>query len=228
MSFGACVVSIPSSSINYIHQGQGHHSAITTHQSPKQDDKNPSSLIQTQPQNHGVNTQKLPTSYLQPQLPNPLELTKTSLPLHTLKRRASRSRRDSKDILGEGLIEAPTIQIILKLQATRMNPLEWQAIRDVLEINEEAFTDIRKLCSLLRQPETGIVNVRGKGEARDGRGEKGKGVERREGMTGARRLMGSTIGRVEDLKVFSRKTKGQSMSLCYTLVPDPAIQMGQA
>lgn len=50
------------------------------------------------------------------------------------------------------MIEAPTVQMILKLQATKMNPLEWQEIRDVLEINEEAFSDIRKLCSLLRQP----------------------------------------------------------------------------
>ncbi|KAE8445316.1 hypothetical protein EG329_013554 [Mollisiaceae sp. DMI_Dod_QoI] len=59
----------------------------------------------------------------------------------------------ARDILGEYLIDAPTVQIILELQATRMDPLEWLSIKEVLEVDEEAFTDIARLCYLLHRRE---------------------------------------------------------------------------
>ncbi|KUJ15613.1 uncharacterized protein LY89DRAFT_89504 [Mollisia scopiformis] len=60
----------------------------------------------------------------------------------------------ARDILGEGLFEAPTVKIILKLQGARTAPFEWQAIRRALEIDEGAFTDIARLCFLLPQPQS--------------------------------------------------------------------------
>jgi hypothetical protein len=35
-----------------------------------------------------------------------------------------------------------TVQIIYELQGTRMHPGEWQAIKEVLQDNESAWTDL--------------------------------------------------------------------------------------
>jgi hypothetical protein len=54
-----------------------------------------------------------------------------------------------RDIIGPHLIKAPTVQMILKLQATRMDPLEWISIRRAIEIEPKAGKSLLLLARLL-------------------------------------------------------------------------------
>lgn len=55
----------------------------------------------------------------------------------------------ARDILGPKFINAPTVKVILKLQATRMNPLEWVSVKEVLQREPEAATNLFLLACLL-------------------------------------------------------------------------------
>jgi hypothetical protein len=54
----------------------------------------------------------------------------------------------ARDILGR-FFEVPTVKIIIKLQATRMHPLEWKLVRDVLKYDKRAETDLACLARML-------------------------------------------------------------------------------
>lgn len=55
----------------------------------------------------------------------------------------------ARDILGPHFIDAPTVKVILKLQATRMDPLEWVSVKKVLQREPEAATNLFLLACLL-------------------------------------------------------------------------------
>jgi hypothetical protein len=54
----------------------------------------------------------------------------------------------ARDILGH-FFEVPTVKIIIKLQATRMHPLEWKLVRDVLNYGKKAETDLARLARMI-------------------------------------------------------------------------------
>jgi hypothetical protein len=54
----------------------------------------------------------------------------------------------ARDILGH-FFEVRTVKIIIKLQATRMNPLERKLVRDVLNYDKKAETDLACLAKML-------------------------------------------------------------------------------
>jgi hypothetical protein len=54
----------------------------------------------------------------------------------------------ARDILGR-FFEVPTVKIIKKLQATRMHPLKWKLVRDVLKYDKRAETDLACLARML-------------------------------------------------------------------------------
>src|SRR5712664_1705709 len=57
----------------------------------------------------------------------------------------------ARDILGPRIINLPTVQLILKLEATRMNPMEWVSVKQVIENEPKAGSSLFLLAKLLDQ-----------------------------------------------------------------------------
>ena len=57
----------------------------------------------------------------------------------------------ARDILGPRIISLPTVQIILELQATQMDPMEWVSVKRVIETEPKAGNDLFLLTCLLDQ-----------------------------------------------------------------------------
>lgn len=78
-----------------------------------------------------------------------------------------RAKRMARKILGGGLFQAPTVAMILEMQGSEMEPEEWLAIRDALLRDERAWSDLRRLCSELPQPQRIKMVVSEKTEVED-------------------------------------------------------------
>ena len=55
----------------------------------------------------------------------------------------------ARDILGPRVIDLPTVQIILELQATQMDPMEWVSVKKIIEAEPRAGKDLYLLTYLL-------------------------------------------------------------------------------
>jgi hypothetical protein len=54
----------------------------------------------------------------------------------------------ARDILGH-FVDVPIVKILIKLQATRMHPLGWKLVRDILEYEKRAKNDLTCLARML-------------------------------------------------------------------------------
>jgi hypothetical protein len=57
----------------------------------------------------------------------------------------------ARDILGPRIINYPTVQFILKLQATRMDPMEWVSVKDAIKREPDAGKSLFLLAYLLHK-----------------------------------------------------------------------------
>jgi hypothetical protein len=55
----------------------------------------------------------------------------------------------ARDVLGPCFIDCPTVQFILKFQATRMDPMEWVSVKEVIQREPEAGKSLLLLTYLL-------------------------------------------------------------------------------
>lgn len=83
-----------------------------------------------------------------PTLPAPNRAPRIPSPSKHEQEEAEETARDS---LGPCVIDLPTVQLILGMQATRMNPMDWVAVGQVIRRQPEAGRNLSLLANLLKE-----------------------------------------------------------------------------